>query len=329
MNNRRDKKLVIILVSLLLLLINVSCDKKENDTIRIGILEGPSAISFISLLDKEYAIDNKKVEIILKNEPLEIQDMMKKNELDFAVLPTVMAAKLYNKGVKYRMVACPIWGTLYLLSNEEDNHSLRDLEGDEIAVFGQNPTADVLTKRLVTNGNVACKGIDYRFNTNEELAQALLEGEVKNAVVSEPLVSMLLNKNQNIRIIEKLNCQGYIEDTPKNYFIESAFVVSDKFIKSHPHLIPSVCHAYMGSCNLVNEQPETVAKLMVKHKITPDTDIALKSIELCNIQYVAAFALVRELYYYLQVFHSENPESIGGKIPGHDFIYQTYSASAR
>jgi len=322
-------KLSILLISALLLFASVSCNQNENDIIRIGVLEGPSALSFISLIDKEHIIDDKKVLIIVKSEPLQIQAMMMKNELDFAVLPTVMAANLYNKGVKYRMAACPIWGTLYLLSNAEERQSLPDLAGEEIAIFSRSSTADILTKRLMDNENIAYKGIDYRFTSNQEVAQALLAGEVKNAVVSEPLVSVLLDKNPNIHIVEKLNCQRYIEDMPKNYFIQSAFVVSDKFIKNYPHLIPKVCNAYMNSCNFVNEDPEAAARLMVHHNISPNTDIATKSIELCNIQYVAAFALARELYYYLQIFHTENPESIGGKIPEYDFIYQTYSASAR
>ncbi len=321
---------IIFTISLLLILFTalVSCNKNtHSNTIRIGVLEGPSAVSFIRMLDDEHIINDKKVEIIIKNEPFQIQAMMMKNELDFAVLPTVMAANLYNKGVKYRMVACPIWGTLYVLSNDEKINTLSDLEEEQIAVFGQGSTADILTKNLIRKEDICKKGVDYRFDSNQEITQALAAGKIKNAVISEPLVSILIHQNPNIRIIEKLNCNGYMEDSERNYFIQSAFVVSDKFINTHPHLIPQVCNAYMNSCNFVNENPESVAKSMVKHKIAPDEHIAAKSIELCNIQYVAAFALSQELYHYLHIFHSESPESIGGKIPGHDFIYHIYSAS--
>ena len=100
-----------------------SCNNKEASTIRIGALEGPSAISFIKLIDKPITIDGKRVEVIIKSDPQQIQALMMRNELDFAVLPTVMAANLYNKGIKYRVLACPIWGTLYILtSNNKCNH---------------------------------------------------------------------------------------------------------------------------------------------------------------------------------------------------------------
>lgn len=327
MKHLRTKAISALLFALLFLGFTACNKQSNNNIIKVGVLEGPSAVSFVKLLDEDHIIDGRKVEIIVKNEPSQIQAMMLKSELDFAVLPTVMAANLFNKGVKYRMIACPIWGTLYLLSNEEAVQNLNDLENKEIAVFGQSSTADILTKHLIANENISCKGLDYRFKTNQEIAQALLSREIKTAVVSEPLVSILINRDPNIHIVEKLSCEGYIEDSPKNYFIQSAFVVSDKFIKSHPNSIPKICNAYINSCNFVNENPETAARLMVQHKIIPNTNAAIKSIELCNIQYIAAFALVRELYHYLHIFHSENPESIGGKIPNHDFIYQTYSAS--
>ena len=324
---RLRKKAALSLFFALFLLSFSACDKRaDHNLIRIGVLEGPSAVSFIKMIDKEHVIEGRKVEITIKSEPFQIQAMMMKKELDFAILPTVMAANLFNKGVGYRMLACPIWGTLYLVSSSEKVQTLKDLEGEKIAVFGRSSTADILTKRMLANENVAYKGIDYRFGTNHELAQAFMAGEVKNAVVSEPLVSVLLDKMPDAHIVEELTCRT-AEDMSVNYFVQSAFVVSDRFVKNHSHLIPKVCNAYMNSCNFVNENPEAVAELLVLHNIMPNTDVAIKSIELCNINYVAAFALFCELHYYLNVFYSEFPESIGGKIPEKDFVYQVYSAS--
>jgi len=96
-------------IGTLLVVLLLSCSKKPSDTIRIGVLEGPSAVSFIQLIDQPTLIEDKKIEIIIKSEPLQIQALMMQGELDFAILPTVMAANLYNKGLGYRMVACPIW----------------------------------------------------------------------------------------------------------------------------------------------------------------------------------------------------------------------------
>lgn len=318
-------KITIILLAAILFFSFASCSKKSgDDTIKIGVLEGPSVVSFIQLIDQDYTIDNKKVEIIIKNEPFQIQAMMMKQELDFAVLPTVMAANLYNKGVKYRMVACPIWGTLYMISNNPDITCYTDLNGKEIAVFGQGSTADLLLQYNLKSQNTNCKNIDYRFKTNQEVAQALLMKEIETAVVSEPLASLILHQDSTLRIVRQLTIDKFDEAPERNIFVQSAFMVSDRFIKNHSYAISDVSNAYANSCNYVNANPEVVAEKMVKHQLATDINIASSSVGLCNINYVSGFALQRELFYYLQIFNETNPESIGGKLPKPDFVYHSY-----
>lgn len=293
----------------------------ECECIRIGVLNGPSAVSCIQMLDQVQTIEGKKVELIIKNDPLQIQASMLKGKLDFAVLPTVMAANLYNKGIQYRMVACPIWGTLYMLSNVAEIRNINDLNGREIAVFGQGSTADVLTKLLIRNKQLDCT-INYRFTSNQETAQALRTGEVQVAVISEPLVSILLAEKKDLHIIDKLNVNGNsFEQTAHEFFTQSAFLVSDRFAKNHPQLLSPVCDAYRKSCNFINEQPQQAASLMVAHGMAPNCDIALQSITLCSINYVASFAIAHELYSYLRLCYHENPASIGGKMPDTGFIF--------
>ncbi len=300
-----------------------SCSNKSSDTIRIGILDGPSAVSFIQLIDYSPIIGGKNVEIIIKSEPLQIQALMMQGELDFAILPTIMAANLYNKGLKYRMVACPIWGTLYLMTNLPIQH-IENLKGQTIAIFGQGATSDILLRRMIKEKVILNTKIDYSFASNNEIAQALLFKKVKLAVVSEPLVSKLLAQDSSIHIIEKLDCKKSIYNSDKDIFVQTAFLVSQRFTEDYPELVQQVCQSYSNSCNFISEQPEKAAKLMVKHKLATNIESARRSIPFCNIRYVGAFALENEVNRYLDIFYEYNPKSIGGKIPNNDFIFQTY-----
>lgn len=74
--------------------------------------------------------------------------MMKQNKLDFAILPTVMAANLYNKGVHFKIVSIPIWGILYILSNKKDGATYKQLEGKTIAVFRTRCNSRYLIARI-------------------------------------------------------------------------------------------------------------------------------------------------------------------------------------
>ncbi|MDD3322379.1 MAG: ABC transporter substrate-binding protein [Paludibacter sp.] len=300
-----------------------SCKNKREDTIKIGVLDGPSAVSFIQLIDKQTYVDSKRIEIIVKSDPLQIQALMMREEIDFSILPTIMAANLYNKGLKYKVAACPIWGTLYLLTNEK-GIDINHLSNHKISVFGQASTSDILLRRYLNQKYIKSCSIDYTHTTNHELAQALKMKTINLAVVSEPLVSILIAQDPSINIVAKINCEDYINSLNKDIFVQTSFLISNKFIANYPALAPKVCELYSKSCNFVNEQPEATAKLLVKHNFSPNIQIAKASLPLCNIQYVAAFAIQQELTKYLNIFYQFNPKSIGGKIPDKDFIFQTY-----
>lgn len=311
----------ICLLVLPLLLLN-SCKDKNTNSIRIGVLQGPSAISFIQMINTPTVIDGKTVEIIIKNDPQQIQALMMRHELDFAVLPTVIAANLYNKGIDYRIIACPVWGTLYIVTNQPNINTLEDISGHSVSVFGQGATPDILLQREIQNKGIINVKLDYTFSGNNETAQALLQNKTQIAVISEPLVSTLISKNKNIHIVSKLNCEEFFRNSDIDIFAQSAFVVSNRFINNYNDIIPLVRDAYSTSCNFINEQPDEAAKMLVNNKLIADIATAKLALPLCNIRYVGAFAIEREINRYLQIYFDFDPKSIGGKMPTRDFIYQ-------
>ncbi len=299
-----------------------SCKQQESDTIRIGVLNGPTAISFIQLIDKPLIINGKKTEIIIKSDPQQIQALMMRNELDFAVLPTVMAANLYNKGVDYKIVAIPVWGTLYVLSNQSGIKSFNDIEGRTISVFGQGATPDILLQRYIEYNQLNAVKIDYSYNGNNDLAQALLQKKVKIAVLSEPLVSSLIARDSTLKIISKLDCEYFYHNSEVDIFAQTSFLVSSKYIKYYDSEIHQLIDAYSKSCSFVNEQPEQAIDLVIKHRLMTSRNEARIGLPLCNIHYFGAFAVERELMEYLNIFYEYDPKSIGGKLPGRSIIYQ-------
>ncbi len=316
------KKINFFLIYIFTVLL-ASCSQSSSDKIRIGILNGPSAISFLQMMDQQPQIGGKEVEYIIKDEPLQIQTLMMQNKLDFAVLPTVMAANLYNNGVDFRMIACPVWGTLYLLTNSKNN-DLENMNNNTIAVFGQSSTADILLQRMIVQYKLKNIKLNYLYSTNSEVGQALLQKKTEYAVVSEPLVSILILKDKSIHILQKLDCEEYYNNFNNDIFVQTSFLVNSRFTDDYPNLVSQICEAYTNSCNYTIEQPDSTAKLMVDYKITPNIEIAKSSLPLCNIKYVGAFALEKEVELYLNIFYKFNPQSIGGKIPDNEFIYRIY-----
>ena len=313
------KNLILLLLSVFLFL---SCKNKTDNAIRIGILQGPTAVSFVHMMADPPKIEGKSIKFIVKNDPQQIQALMVNNELDFAVLPTVMAANLYNKGLKYRMVACPIWGTLYLVSNSNTTTGIGDLSGKTIGVFGQGATPDILLQHFLEKNNIDNVKLDYTFTNNSDLSMALLSKRIKIAVISEPLVSTVLSKDKSLHIISKLDFNEFIENADKDIFVQTAFLANYDFALEYPTTMHLICEAYSASCNNVNEQPEKTAELLVKQAILTDKNVALASLPLCNVRYVASFAIESEINKYLEIFKEFNPKTIGNKLPDRNFIYQ-------
>lgn len=299
-----------------------SCAKKPLEVIRIGVLQGPTVISFVHLMANPPQIEGKRIEFFVKSDPQQIQALMLKKELEFAVLPTVMAANLYNKGVDYSMVACPVWGTLYLVSNKANVKNIGDLAGNKISVFGQGATPDILLQQFIETNNIDGVTIDYTFSNNTDLSMALLNNRIQVAVVSEPMLSLLLHKNANMHVVSNLNLHEYLNNSDKDIFVQTAFVVRNEFALDYPTTMHEICEAYSTSCNYVTEYPQRTAQLLVNKQIIADINIALASLPLCNIRYVASFAIEQEVKKYLEIFYEFNPATVGGKLPDRNFIYQ-------
>lgn len=299
-----------------------SCKNKTDNVIKIGVLEGPSAISFISMYDNPQQIDNKNIEFVIKSDPQQIQALMMRDELDFAILPTVMAANLYNKGLHYKALAFPVWGTLYLLSSDSTINDIQDLSNKNVSVFGQGATPDVLLRRFIDYEHLQNISIHYATGGNSDLAQQMLHHTIKTAVISEPLVSMLTSKDSTIRIIHKLDCKEYIFNSETDIFTQTVFLVSRKFADKNPDEVGEISDMYSNSCNFINENPAAASALLVKHGFAENQLDAEKSLPFCNIKYIGAFAVENELQLYLNIFFNFDPESIGGKLPDRNFIYQ-------
>lgn len=308
-------------IVILSMLIYFSC-KKNEEKIIIAIPEGPSTVSFIRMMENNSAVNGQSIEFVVKTDPTQLQAMMMQQKADFVVLPTVMAANMYNKGVDYRLLAIPVWGTLYIITRNPQLRTMEDLRGQEVHLFGQSGTADVLFRYYLKKNYIKDVGLNYSFTSNQELAMALLHKKISTAIISEPLVSHLLTKDSNLRIISQLTCEVIDKKNNTNTFAQSSFLANNKFIDSYPDLTRKISRMYQNSCAYTKSNPEESAKLMIKYGFYTDLKVAEESIKRCNIKYRKANELSQEIDSYLRIFYNFDPASIGGKMPDKNFIVQ-------
>lgn len=315
------KKLFIFFI--LFSLIFVGCNnEKETHKITIATLKGPSAMGMIKMIDSLENSTNSDMDITIYNEPIQVRKLMLQGEVDFAILPTTMGSILYNKGVPYQLAAIPVWGTLYLFGKDTTISTWNDLKGKKINLMAKGMTPDVLFKQLlIQNGLDPEKDLklDYSFPTHIDLANAVASNQVDLAVISEPLVSLVKQKNNSIHSIFNLNTEW----TKQNEGVEiaqTALLVSKDFAKKYPAKLKSILKNYENSSQWVNNNKTEASQLIVKYHILPNEEVALSSIPACNLNFKYAYPIKNQIIKYLDIFYNLNPNIIGGKIPDDNFF---------
>lgn len=301
-----------------------SCNNKSNDRkITIATLKGPSSMGMIKMIDSIANTKEATIEIQIYHEPLQVRKLMLENQVDFAVLPTTMGAILYNKGVHFKVAAIPVWGTLYLFGTDSTIQSWNDLRGKRIYLMGKGMTPDVLFKYLLIKNGIdpdADVIIDYSFPTHIDLANAVAAEKASLAVISEPMVSIVIQKNKNVHSLIDLNAEW--QEVHENIPIaQTAFLVSNEFSSRNKDAVIEILKEYQKSSIWVNQNPDKAAELIVKYDILPDKEVAKESIPRSSLNFLMADDIKNEIYHYLNIFYNLNPDIVGGAIPDDGFIF--------
>lgn len=294
----------------------------QKTAVTIATLKGPSAMGMIRFIDSLNHVENACIEVEIVNEPIQVRKMMLDNKADFAVLPTTMAAITYNKGLEYKLIAIPVWGTLFLFGNDSTITCWEDLRHKKVHVMARGMTPDVLFQYLLKkNGIDPQKDItlDYSFPTHIDLANAVAAGRAELGVISEPLVSLVIQKNKQVRAVFDLNREWEkIQGSP---IAQTALLVKKEIIEKNPRLVEEVLAAYEKSSLWVHENPDSAAVLIAKYGILPNARVALQAIPGSGLHFVRARNIRSQISDYLNVFYNMNPRIIGEKMPDETFYY--------
>ena len=309
-----------ILLSAIAISFGCQHQPKLSNTITIATLKGPSAMGMIRFIDSVRTISNSCIKVEILSEPIQVRKMVIEGSADFAILPTTMAAILYNKGVDYQLIAIPVWGTLYLFGNDTSITEWKHLRGKRINVMAKGMTPDVLFRYLLMqNGLDPNKDValDYSFPTHIDLANAVAAGQANLGVISEPLVSLVMHRNAMVKSIFDLNAEWKkVLNVP---IAQTAFIVRGEFVDKNREVVDSILRSYHYSTQWVNQNPDSAANLIVKYKILPNALVAANSIPRSNLDFVRAKAIKGQIESYLNIFYLMNPDIIGGKLPDENF----------
>ena len=292
------------LLFFILILLLTGCRSSSDKEIRAVVLRGPSVMAFAQWLEQPPVIEGKRVAVTVAESPDIVQAALIKGEAEIAVLPTISAANLYNKGVRLEMAGCPIWGTLYLIGRTGSNDST-------IHIFGRGTTPDILTRHYLSNEGQQ-PPLNYVFQTAGEITQGLMAKKINRAVVSEPFLSIALRKDTTLRIIADLNRT----ETSEMGFAQTAIVLTPDMSALRDTLNSLLAE----SCRFANEQPEETIRILEDKKLFAPGMLTPEAIRRCRLDYKSSQEAQAEIDTFLRLIFQYEPKAIGGKLPNARFI---------
>lgn len=290
-------------------------------TVHLGALKGPTGIGMIKLFEAPPDLpqgDALALEAVPSADAMAAK--LVSGELDAAVLPVNLAAKLHAAGLPYRMVAMVGMGMVSVVTTDPALRSFEDLKWREAYVAGQGATPEYVLRAIAKK-----KGLDPDRDLNlafqmppPEIAASLIAGRIAVAVLPEPFATQVLKGNPKVRVPFSLDSL-WAEATGRPGYPMSVFVMRDALLRERPGAAKAIAHAYEASVAWVKTHPGEAGTLVEKHDLGLKAAIASAAIPRSAYVFVPARAARPDVEALLSVFLSIAPKSIGGRLPSSDF----------
>lgn len=292
----------------------VSCGQKDNKITKGNISatlispDGLPAIAISNLIS-----DKENDEEIIINYSIEkttdtlLSELMK-GESDLAIVPSNLALQAYKKDLGYKIAGTIGWGSLYLVSTEEVD-SLLDLEGCEIYNTGKGLTPDIVFKDILESNNVNENNITFSYvGAASELAPLVMSGQAKYAVLPEPILSTVMAKNENVKIICNLNNEWKKAHDVEKGYPQSTLLIKEDFYNEvkDSGLYDQIISNFIKSEEWAINNPQLAADECEKLGITVNKEVIDESIKNSNLAFTKIEDSEQEYETYFSIIDENN-----------------------
>lgn len=298
---------------------------KENVTVRVGSLKGPTSMGLLFLMkEAENGESENTYEFQMATAADEVLPLMVKGELDIALVPANVASVLYNKtegGVT--VIDINTLGVLYMVSGDTSVQSVADLAGRTIYLTGKGTTPDYALRYLLAQNDMSESDcvLEYKSEATE-VAALLAENPDAIGLLPQPFVTVACAQNESLSVVLDLNEEwDRVQSENGSSMVTGVTVVRNGFLQEHKEVVETFLKEHAGSANAINADAATGAVYAVEQQIVAKEAIAQKAIPNCNITCITGDEMKRALSGYLNVLYEQAPESVGGALPNEDFYY--------
>jgi len=294
----------------------VTEEATDDVTVRVGSLKGPTTIGIVNMMNNE----ESNYEFTMVTEASELAASLNAGNIDIALIPANLAAKLYNTGnADIQVIDINTLGVLYCVSGDDSITSAADLEGRTILTTGQGQTPEYALRYILDSNGVTDYELDFKSEATE-IAALLSEDPNQVAVLPQPFVTAACAQNDALSVRFSLNDEWDLVSAD-SMMVTGVTVARREFIENHPIAVANFITDHAASVAATYTDLETTAQLVVDQGIIGAVPVATNAIPNCNIVCITGDEIISEVGGYLEVLYNQDPTSVGGAVPGDDFYY--------
>ncbi len=296
-------------------------------TISIASLKGPTTMGLVGVMDDvARGRATQDYQVTMYGSPDEVVPLIAQGSIDVALLPSNLAAVLYNKtkgsDAQISVVAINTLGVLNIVESGDSIRSMADLNGRTIYATGKGASPEYVLTYLLTQAGLT-PGVDVTveyLSEHTEVVAQLTRTPGSIGILPQPFVTIAEAKAPELRVALDLTDE-WADVSPESQLITGVAVVRNAFANENPDAVAQFLADYEASSTWVNASPADAAPLIVDAGIVPTVALAEESIPRANITFVDGEQMKTWLGGYLQVLFEADPKSVGGSMPGDDFYY--------
>lgn len=310
------KKISTLILTIILVVNLTGCSLSKD--VRVKTYNGLPAISICKLIKEEENIKSSyKTSYTIESNDKKLVESLNKKQVDIALVPTDMAAKVYNKNSSYQICASIGQGSYYLVTSDPEVRGFNStLINKEIAIAGENSMTDNIVKAILKKNNIDETLVKFKYtNTVPELVKTLTLGEIYTGIVPETSLTSLLYKHSGLKILASTN------DAYENTFDISegypqfSVIVRKDFAKNNKEYVNKFLSKVKESIEFVNNNPLQAGAYGEELKIPIKPQILSKAIKRCNLKFIEIDKFKQNYKYFFDILYNYNNEAVGGTVP--------------
>lgn len=290
-------------------------------TVRIASLKGPTTMGLVRLWQQQdEGSAEGDYEFQMMTGADEIMPRMLKGEVDIALLPANAAAILYGKsGGAVSVIDINTLGVLYMVSGDESIGTVEDLKGKTIYLTGKGTTPDYALQYLLAQHDIDLSEVTLEYKSEAtEVAALLKENPDSIGLLPQPFVTAACAQNEALSTVLDIN-EEWAALNGGQGMVTGVTVVRKAFLEEHPEAVDTFLKEHQASAQFANDNVEETAEMVAERGIVEKAPVAAKAIPACHITCITGEEMKTALLEYLEILFGQNPEFIGGAMPGDDF----------